>query len=195
MLPATCSRCRVRHTLRAPYRPRPISGRAVDPAQCSTSTTVSRDRPRRRRAGLGGVVGARGDLHLVLGQHAADRLDPEPVTVVVDERHYHGSRGSSSRAKNEDAANRISLARFSSRTSRSSSLIRLASDVVVPGRRPGVDLGLLHQPRSVSGTTPTRGPIRITAAFNDSSGSSASASAPAGSPAPATPADTSSVLA
>jgi len=41
--------------------------------------------------------------------------------MSVHEIDYHGSRGSSSRAKKDDA-NRISLARFSSLTSSSSSL-------------------------------------------------------------------------
>lgn len=82
------------------------------------------------------LVGARGDRHAVLGEHPADRLDPELVPDLVDERGHHGSRGSSSRATNEDAASRISLARFSSVTSRSRSLIRLASLVVVPADSP-----------------------------------------------------------
>ncbi|MEW1976738.1 hypothetical protein AB0301_16935 [Microbacterium profundi] len=43
----------------------------------------------------------------MLGEHAADRLDSEPVTMIVDELNYHGSRGSSSRAKKLDAASRI----------------------------------------------------------------------------------------
>lgn len=30
------------------------------------------------------VVGLRGDLHAVFGQHGADRLDPETVPVGVD---------------------------------------------------------------------------------------------------------------
>jgi hypothetical protein len=38
-------------------------------------------------------------------------------------------------------------------------------------------LACLHQPRSVSGCTPTRGPIRFTAAFSDRSGSCSRASA------------------
>jgi hypothetical protein len=41
-------------------------------------------------------------------------------------------------AKNEDAASKISLARFSSRTSRSRSLIRVASELVVPGATPAL---------------------------------------------------------
>ncbi len=68
------------------------------------------------------------------GEHAADRRDTEPLAVVGHEGDYHGKRGSSSRAKNELAASKISLARLSSRTSRSNSLIFAASSVVVPGR-------------------------------------------------------------
>lgn len=63
----------------------------------------------------------------MLTEHPADRLDPEPSPVSIDERDHHGKRGSSSRAKKLDAANKISLARFSSRFSRSNSLIRFAS--------------------------------------------------------------------
>jgi len=43
----------------------------------------------------------------VLGEHPADRLDPEHLLVLGDERHYHGSRESSSRAKKLDADSRI----------------------------------------------------------------------------------------
>ena len=60
----------------------------------------------------------------VRGEHTTDRLDPEPGTMIIDELNYHGSRGSSSRAKNEEADNRISFARFNSRTSASSALMR-----------------------------------------------------------------------
>src|SRR5680860_684805 len=111
------------------------------------------DRPPRRRPVPGDVITGRGDLTAMLRKHATDPLDPEPVLMSVDEADYHGSRGSSSRAKKLDAANRISLARFSSRTSRSSSLILAASAVVTPGRRPVSISACLHQPRSVSGTT------------------------------------------
>jgi hypothetical protein len=70
-------------------------------------------------------------------QHLADRIDPaELLAVLVDELDYFGSRGSSSRAKKADAALRISLARRSSRFSRSSSANRCASSVDVPGRWP-----------------------------------------------------------
>jgi len=36
----------------------------------------------------------------VLGERTMHRLEPEPVPVFVDELDHHGSRGSSSRAKN-----------------------------------------------------------------------------------------------
>src|SRR5690606_25932123 len=133
-------------------------------------------RPRRRRSRFERVVARRGDLDAMPGEHAADRLDPEPVTVIVDESHYQGSRGSSSRAKNEEAANKISLARLSSRTSPSRALMRAASLVVVPGRSPASIAACRHHPRRVSGLTPTRCPIRTTAAFNDNPGSSRLAS-------------------
>ena len=44
--------------------------------------------------------------------------------MFVDELDYLGSRGSSSRAKKAEAARKISLARFNSRFSRSSSVMR-----------------------------------------------------------------------
>src|SRR3954452_10407084 len=53
----------------------------------------------------------------------------------------------------------------------------------------------LHQPRSVSLLTPTRGPIRDTAAFNDNSGSCSRASRTRRTRAHEAPAGTSSVLA
>src|SRR6266536_2415779 len=92
-------------------------------------------RPRRRRATLDLVAGRRRDLQARLAQHPADRFDTaEPLPMFVDELDYLGSRGSSSRAKKPAAAFRISLARRSSRTSRSSSAIRCESTVDVPRR-------------------------------------------------------------
>lgn len=55
----------------------------------------------------------------------------------------------------------------SSRTSRWSSVSRSPSALVVPGRRPPSMPACWTQPRRVSGSTRTRGPIRSTAAFND----------------------------
>src|SRR3954453_13996939 len=72
----------------------------------------------------------------MLGEHPADRLDPEPVPVGVDERHYFLDWRSSSAPKKADAAFKISFARRSSRFSRSSSRIRARSSVVSPGRWP-----------------------------------------------------------
>ena len=58
-------------------------------------------------------------------QRVAQGLDPEPFPVFVDEGPDHFKRRSSSAwAKKALATFRISLARFSSRTSRSSSLTR-----------------------------------------------------------------------
>lgn len=92
---------------------------------------------------------------------------------MVDEFDYLGSRGSSSRAKKDDAANRISFARLSSLTSRCNSLIFAASDVVVPGLTPESISACLHQVRRVSGWAPTRSAIRLTAPWRDRDGSSA----------------------
>ena len=78
--------------------------------------------------------------------------------------HYQGSRGSLSRAASEVVGGPTrSCWRRSSFTSRSSS---------VPGVTPASTRACFAQPRSVSGTTPTRGPIRRTAPFNDKFGSS-----------------------
>jgi hypothetical protein len=75
-----------------------------------------------------GVVRGRGDL-----QRLADRLDSPALAVSAYELHdFLGSRGSSSAAKKAEAAFRISLARRSSRTSRSSSAIRRCSSVSYP---------------------------------------------------------------
>src|ERR1700740_2576492 len=70
-------------------------------------------------------------------QLSAERLDPVLIALIVDERDHHfGRRSSSAWAKYADALRRISLARRSSRFSRSSSLIRLRSSVETPPRRP-----------------------------------------------------------
>src|SRR5215207_545528 len=96
--------------------------------------------------------------------------------MIINEGDHHGNRGSSSRAKKLEAAKRISLARFSSRTSASNCLIYCASPVVVPGRFPAAMSACLHQPRKVSVLTPTREPIRCTAWCIDNKGSSSPAS-------------------
>jgi len=88
-------------------------------------------------------------------QRAADRLDPATSAVLVDEDvHFLSWRSNSAWAKYALANFRISLNLRSSRTSRSSSLIRCFSAVVTPGRTP-----LSHSPwrtprRSVSAVQP-----------------------------------------
>jgi hypothetical protein len=54
-----------------------------------------RGSPAATRPFLARPVVVRNDLHPVPGQHSADRLDSEPFLVVIDERDYHGKRGSS----------------------------------------------------------------------------------------------------
>ncbi len=82
-----------------------------------------------------GVVGGRCDLAVVVGQDPADRLDAaEAVLVLVDERYERVCGRSSSAAKKDAAAFRISLARFSSAFSFFSAFIAADSSVVVPGR-------------------------------------------------------------
>src|SRR5690606_21995653 len=57
--------------------------------------------------------------------------------LLVDEGHHHfGRRSSSACAKYADALRKISLARFSSSTSRSNAFTRCRSSVVAPGRVP-----------------------------------------------------------
>src|SRR5690606_27717927 len=74
-------------------------------------------------ASHGTSISGRSDL-----QYLADRLDPEALAVRVDETVHHLLRRSSSAcAKYALARRRISLAFFSSRTSRSNSLTRAAS--------------------------------------------------------------------
>lgn len=108
----------------------------------------------------------------MLGKHPADRLNTGPVTMIVDELKYHGSRGASSRAKNEDAANRISLARLGSRASALRALMRCASLVVVPERLSASIAACLHQLRSVSAFTSEWCSILAAAQFSYSFGSS-----------------------
>ena len=68
-------------------------------------------------------------------QHRADRLDPELVLVSVDVVDDYRCGRSSSAAKKAEADFRIEFARRNSRISRSSSAIRAASSVEIPGRR------------------------------------------------------------
>ena len=85
----------------------------------------------------------------MLAEHSADRLDPEPVTVFVDERDYLFDWRSSSAPKKADAAFKISFARRSSWFSRSSSLILEPFLGRHPGPFAAIDLGA-HEPTSAT---------------------------------------------
>ena len=119
-------------------------------------------RARRGRPGLRRVVGARGEL-----QHAADRLDPEPVPVLVDVGDHFRVRPSSSVAKKSDADFKISFARRSSRFSRSSSFSRARSSVRHPGRRPSSTSTWRTQLRNVSDVQPNFAAIETIAVHCD----------------------------
>src|SRR5439155_8592947 len=89
-------------------------------------------------------------------QQRADRLDPVNLAVGIDEGHHHFARRSSSAwAKYADAFLRISFARFSSRTSRSSSFSRWRSSVVRPARWPVSRSAWRTHRRSVSAVHPS----------------------------------------
>lgn len=93
--------------------------------------------PLRGRTSSPRVERARGDLEAVLGEHTADRSDPEPVPVVGDEatdlsRGQRCERGSLSRTKKDVAAFKISIVCSSSAFLRLSSRISRAAAVVVP---------------------------------------------------------------
>src|SRR5690606_34788297 len=127
------------------------------------SPRPSRAERRIARPGLAGVVRRWSDR-----QHAADRLDSIPLPVRVDERHHHpGRRSSPAWAKKAAALRRISLARRSSRFSRSSSLIRSRSAVVGPGRLPRSRSACRTQLRSVSPEQPIFAAIDWMAAHCD----------------------------
>ena len=85
------------------------------------------------------------------------------IDVVDDQREGR----SSSAAKKADALFKIAFARRSSRTSRSSSASRVASSVVVPGRRPvSISSSATHRD-IVARETPAYGAIASTAAVFD----------------------------
>src|SRR5215470_12097898 len=116
------------------------------------------------------VVQGRGDR-----QHLADRLDPIDVAVRVDKPHHHFARRSSSAwAKNAAAFFRISLARRSSKFSRSSCLSRCRSSVVRPGRVPWSRSTWRTHFRSVSAAQPIFSAIDVIVAHCESCAASCS---------------------
>ena len=124
-------------------------------------------------------------------QHAADRLDPEPVPMGVDVRHHRGyllRRSSAAWAKYADAVLRISFVRFSSRFSRSSAASRSRSLVVRPGCWPVSRSACRTHFRSVSAVQPSFVATDCSAAHSD--GCAARCSSPAEWRAHAPPAKT-----
>src|SRR5262249_6080273 len=102
-------------------------------------------------------------------QLRADRLDPILTPMLVDEGdHYFGRRSSFAWAKKAAALRRISLARFNSRFSRSSSLRRSRSALVSPGRLPWSRSDCRTHSRNVSGVHPILLAIELIAAHCDS---------------------------
>ncbi|MDT4844035.1 hypothetical protein FQZ97_779750 [compost metagenome] len=100
--------------------------------QCVVTPCTARAQCRVTKSGRVPAVTGRGDL-----QDAADRLDPETVTMLIDKCPQDLVRRSSSAwAKYALARRRISLALRSSRFSRSRALMRSRSSVVGPGRWP-----------------------------------------------------------
>ena len=103
-------------------------------------------------------------------QHGADRLDPEHGAMVGDELDHRGyvlRRSSSAWAKYANAFRRISFARFSSRTSRSSSFNRSRSLVVRPGRCPASRCACRTHFRSVSAVQPSFGATDYSTAHSE----------------------------
>ena len=98
------------------------------------------------------------------GLHPADRLDPEPVPVGIDEGDHLVGRRSSSAPKKAAADFRISLARRSSRFSRSSVFSRSPSSLVSPTREPSSTSARRTQLRSVSCEMPNLAAIEQIAA-------------------------------
>jgi len=108
-------------------------------------------------------VGRRGNP-----QHSADRLDPIGIPVLIDVGVQDFSlRSSSAWAKKALAVRRMSLARRNSLFSRSNSLRRWASAVVVPGRSPASISARLTHSSKVCGTQPIFGAMDSTAAHRD----------------------------
>ena len=114
----------------------------------------------RRWRGLPVAVGTWGDLDALLGEHAADRLDPVVLcTHRINELDDQRRRGSSSLAKKIDADFRIALASLRSRFSRSRSLILCCSADVAPGTWHRSIWACLVHTRSDSAPIPSFGPI------------------------------------
>ncbi len=127
----------------------PISAPGCVPTKAARAPASSSNR---RTAGIS--VRWR-NVKLSFSGSAGPRLDPVFGPVRVDERHHHLARRSSSAwTKKADALRRISLARLSSRFSRSSSLSHSRSELVIPTRSPWSRSARRTHLRKVSGVQP-----------------------------------------
>src|SRR5512144_2107209 len=117
-----------------------------------------------RLPGLVFVIARWGDR-----QHRADRLDPIAVAILIDELQHHRPRRSSSAwAKNAAAWRKISLARRSSRFSRSNAFSRSCSSVLSAWPCRCSRSALWTHLRSVSAVHPILAPMETMAAHRDS---------------------------
>ena len=104
-------------------------------------------------------------------------LDPAGLDALADQR---DGRSHSAAIDKPTALFRIALALRSSRISFSSSLIRCAWSVVVPGRVPWSTWAFLTQERTASGRTPSSSPIRRIAPLARAGSANASNARPRG---------------
>ena len=126
-----------------PDLPRPVRARSSRRAPVRSRGAARRlvGRAPRPGRGRGGTRGGRRSRRRGDRQQPADRLEPVDGAVIVHEGdHVLGRRSSSAIAKHAEAFLRISSACRSSRTSRSSSLIRAFSSLVGPARTPSSEV-------------------------------------------------------
>ncbi|QHE73953.1 hypothetical protein GFS60_07628 (plasmid) [Rhodococcus sp. WAY2] len=141
--------------------------------------------PFRQRPAAPGVEGSRGDRAPVLGEHPADRYDPELIAVFGDEPADHLRGGSHSRAKKDVADFNISMVFSSSaffrRKARSSAS---ASDADAAGVPPPAASALRTHTRTVSVFSDIRSAIVRIASYSEAYSSRCSRTV-GGDPAPA----------
>jgi len=110
------------------FLPKPVGFRCEGPARVGPALAGAADLP------LGPFARSKWTGRSATAHRS---LDPVLIAVLLDERHHHlGRQSSSAWAKYADALRRISLARFSSRFSRSSALRRSRSSLLRAARNP-----------------------------------------------------------
>src|SRR4051794_28514668 len=111
------------------------------------------------RGPLAGMVSVRRNRYIVLGEHGTDRLDAEPLPVIVDVGDdYRSRRSSSAWAKKADAVFRISFARRSSAFSFFRRAFSSASDNPEGSTGRSAFSAASTQFRSVAGLMPSSSP-------------------------------------